>query len=114
MSSEGEVFVADYTNNRIQVFDVCGKFIRSWRTQETGQGQFTNPYAVCVADGNKYVLVSDGTHRIQVFGLDGTFISTWGSTGQADGQFNRVYGIARSNARVFIADYFNHRVQKFD
>ena len=84
-----------------------------WNTG-TGQGKFTYPSAVCVADGNKYVLVADNTDRVQVFGLDGTFISTWGSTGHADGQFNMVYGIACSNERVFVTDFNNHRVQKFD
>ena len=42
------------------------------------------------------------------------FILKWGSQGSGDGQFQRPIGIgADSSGNVFVADPWNHRIQKF-
>jgi streptogramin lyase len=43
------------------------------------------------------------------------FITKWGSTGSSEGQFRIPYDITVDSKKfVYVADLFNHRIQKFD
>jgi tripartite motif-containing protein 71 len=101
VDSAGNVYVADYLQQRIQKFDASGNFLRAWgknvitgaptgfeictvaadcKAGEDGglAGEFSNPYGVAV-DANDDVYVADGTNnRIQVFDSQGTFKRMWG------------------------------------
>ena len=64
---EGNVYVADGWNHRIQVFDPQGRFLRKWGTDGGGDGQFDGPEGLAIdREGNVYV-VEYGNNRIQVF-----------------------------------------------
>jgi DNA-binding beta-propeller fold protein YncE len=67
VDNEGNVYVADTGNNRIQKFSNDGKFIAKWGSYGTGEGQLNEPKGVAVDRfGNVYV-VDSGNHRIQLF-----------------------------------------------
>jgi DNA-binding beta-propeller fold protein YncE len=70
----GNIYVADgYSNARVAKFDKDGKFIKSWGSRGTGQGQFNTLLGIAVdKQGNVYVADS-GNKRIQVFDGDGNF-----------------------------------------
>ncbi len=72
----GNIYVADgYGNARIAKFDKDGKFIKSWGSRGTAQGQFNAVRGIAAdAQGNVYV-ADAGNKRIQVFDGDGTFKS---------------------------------------
>jgi tripartite motif-containing protein 71 len=66
--SKGNIYVADTTNNRIQVFSNNGTFITKWGTSGIGDGQFHNPRWVAVNDKSGQIYLSDsGNNRIQLF-----------------------------------------------
>ncbi len=47
-------------------------------------------------------------------GSSAVFISKWGTQGTGDGQFNYLLGLAvASDGSVYVADWENHRIQKF-
>ena len=49
-----------------------------------------------------------------MFKSDGTFISAFGSKGVSEGQFDSPWGITiDKDGKVYVADFGNHRVQKF-
>jgi hypothetical protein len=78
----GNIYVADgYGNARVAKFDKNGKFVKSWGSKGTAQGQFSTVRGIAVdARGNVYV--ADGENkRIQVFDGDGTFKSQIGDIG---------------------------------
>ncbi|MFH1366644.1 MAG: T9SS type A sorting domain-containing protein [Patescibacteria group bacterium] len=110
----GNVYVADYMNDRVQKFTSDGVFIRKWGTYGTGNGQFNYPAGIAAdAWGNVYV-AEYGNNRVQKFTSDGTFILKWGSYGAGDGQFYAPFGITvDAGNNVYVADYGNNRVQKF-
>ena len=84
-------------------------------------GQFTSPRGLAVApDGSIYV-ADTGNHRIQHFASDGSFFNAWGSFAAGDnlspaptGTFNEPWSLAVGpDGSVYVADTWNHRIQKF-
>jgi sugar lactone lactonase YvrE len=114
VDSQGNVYVADMSNFRIQKFTSTGVFLTAWGTAGQGNGQFWLPSGVAVdASGNVYV-TDFGNNRVQKFTSTGTFITTWGSFGNSDGQFDHPEGVAvDASGNVYVADRTNCRVQKF-
>ena len=116
----GNVYVADFGNNRIQKLDAGGNFLTKWGGFGSGNGQFARPFDVAADSvGNVYVAENPynttpgGNHRVQKFDSDGRFLLKWGSWGGADGQFAGLLGIATDPAdHVYVVE--NNRVQKFD
>lgn len=79
----GNVYVADTSNRRVQVFTSNGTFIEMWGrnggdgSSGSGIGEFNNPRAIDVGlDGRVYVGDSEN-YRVQTFSSDGTFLSQW-------------------------------------
>ena len=67
VDSSGNVYVSDFSNNRIQKFTGNGTFISKWGSSGSGEGQFNRPENVAVdSSGNVYV-GDTGNNRIQVF-----------------------------------------------
>ena len=135
---EGNLYVADQYNSRIQKFTTAGVYVTKWGGFGNGQGQFNNPYDVTVdAVGNVFVADSSN-HRIQKFNSTGSFLLAWGwdvkvggvtgfetcgpldtckagTAGAGIGQLNTPAGVTVDGAgNVYIADTENHRIQKFD
>jgi hypothetical protein len=111
VDGEGNVYVADTGNNRIQKFDSTGAFLLKWGSEGSGDGEFYSPQDIALdADGNVYVV--DGS-RIQVFDSSGTFIRKWGSYGTGEEQLQYPRSIAfdaDGNAYVIAGSV----IKKFD
>ncbi|MDQ5986307.1 MAG: Virginiamycin B lyase [Syntrophus sp. SKADARSKE-3] len=110
----GNLYVADYFNNRIQVFSTTGSYVSQWGSFGTGNGNFSYPDNVAVdSSGNIYVS-DENNHRIQKFTSSGVYSAQWGSQGGADGQFNYPQAIAiDSSDKVYVVDSGNNRIQVF-
>jgi len=70
----------------------------------------------CLLDANDRLYVADEwNNRIQVFDKDGNYLTTiGGSWGSRTGQLRGAHGVAVDSAgNVYVADYSNHRIQKF-
>ena len=123
VAANGDLFVADFYNQRMQQLGPDGSFIRQWgETRQTGAGAeiFNDPTDVALApDGSLYV--ADGYNdRVQVFSPDGNFSHKWGGpfarniSGPFQGWFAVVTSITVDRAgHVFAADFYNNRIQKF-
>jgi DNA-binding beta-propeller fold protein YncE len=69
VDSNGNVYVADYGNNRIQKFTSDGEFVSSWGFEGSEQGQFDGPSGLAV-DNEDNVYVTENDNRIQKFTCD--------------------------------------------
>ncbi|MCI0476152.1 MAG: hypothetical protein L0Y55_07890, partial [Anaerolineales bacterium] len=85
-----------------------------------GNAQFEFPKNIALdARGNLFIADSDN-HRIQKFSANGEFLLAWGARSPDNvapppNTFNQPWGIAVDQAgNVYVADTWNHRVQKFD
>jgi len=73
LDSEGNVYVADWRNDRIQKFSPEGQFMAAFGESGDGDGQFNRPAKPAV-DSQGYIYVADwGNERVQVLGPDGSF-----------------------------------------
>ena len=110
----GHVYVADYANHRIQVFDTKGNYITKWGTYGEGNGQIHKASALTVLPSGKIYLSDQFNYRIQVFTANGTFVTTWGTKGEGDGQFLHPHVPAvDSEGNVYVSDRDLANIQKF-
>jgi streptogramin lyase len=114
ISRDGLVYVADWGNSRIQVFNQNGQFVRQWGTLGDVPGQLMHPSGIDFdQQGNVYVADSSA-QTVHKYTSGGVFLTWWGGFGSGDGQF----GFARdlvvdSDNFVYVVDGPNHRIQKF-
>jgi sugar lactone lactonase YvrE len=111
---DGNLYVADTLNNRIEVFDADGKFIRTFGKAGDGPGYFARPKGVAI-DSDDHIWVADGMQdRVQVFNKEAQLLIAFGGHGLLPGQFQGLVGIATDkNNRVFTSELFPGRVQQF-
>jgi len=135
VDANGNVYVADRGNRRIQVFDGNGKFLRQIvidvpfdpnaepaignkpelpirGTQTMAPGA---PWAVCITPPPHQVLfTSDGyPGRIYKLSLDGKVLGVFGESGKQLGQFGWIHEIAcPSENELFVGELLNWRAQK--
>ena len=62
---EGNVFVADFYNDRIQKFAPDGAFLVAFGASGTGSGQFRHPIAVSVAEDGAVFAADFLNNRIE-------------------------------------------------
>jgi DNA-binding beta-propeller fold protein YncE len=109
-----EVYVADYGNNRIQVFSQDGRFLRSFGKIGSGKGEFYHPYELALSRDGLLTISDYGNNRIQVFDKNGNFRFFFGRPGKGAGEFNGPTGMAfDEDNNLYVADAFNHRIQVF-
>ena len=115
VDKEGNLYVADTLNNRIEVFDADGVFIRTWGKNGDGPGYFARPKGVTI-DSDGHVWVADGMQdRVQVFTNEGQLLITMGGHGLLPGQYQGLVNIAADNKqnRIYTSEIYPGRVQEF-
>ncbi len=104
----GNVYVADFGNCRIQKFGPDLKPLAAWGRRGTAPGEFQDPCGVAIGpDGSVYV-ADTWNGRVQVFDPAGHYLREWGTN------LYGPRGIAVDSAgRVWVADTGNNRVVRF-
>ncbi|MBU0672303.1 MAG: hypothetical protein KJ732_04655, partial [Candidatus Margulisbacteria bacterium] len=109
----GTVYVVDAGNYRVQKFNSNGKHLGQWGSKGDGPTEFGHPKGIAV-DESGYVYVTDMVYnRITKFDSDGKFITRWGKEGTGNGEFKGPASIAVRDGVIYVADMYNHRIQKF-
>lgn len=115
---DGKLYVAEYLNDRIQVFSMRGESISVIGSPGSGPGEFDAPAGVVVdAEGRLYV-ADFYNHRVQILERNGRFIQQIGSTGVKGfrlGKFNYPTDVSLlPDGKLVVADAYNDRVQIFN
>jgi sugar lactone lactonase YvrE len=117
--AKGNVYVADRSNRRIQVFD-------NDLTYKTLYDQVGAPWALCVTPGSHQYLYSSNsnpdnnnseigavTGEIYKMELDGTIVGKFGKTGKGLGDFSTVHEIdCRNENELTVSEITAWRVQR--
>ena len=130
---QGNIYVADRGNRRIQVFDHDGTFLREmkidvptpsdaqpWMGPRPGPEtaatmQPGSPWAICITVGpTQYLYSSDAfPGRVYKLTLDGKVLGMFGQTGRQPKQFGWIHEMAcPSENEIYVAELLNWRVQK--
>jgi peptidylamidoglycolate lyase len=118
LDSEGNVYVADRENNRIQKFDPQGKFIRQWQNNMGIQ-----LYSLAVDSRNDQVFAVDFSVEqdslvkgSDVIGLDTamSLLGRFGRSGLYKGPVCRYHDITMDReGNIYVGDILGNRIQKF-
>lgn len=108
LDSAGRVYVADRTNQRVQIFDANGRFLGKW----TDVGV---PWGLAYASAENAIYMADGVNdRVVKLNLDGQVLGVLGSHGKSPGKFDFAHNIAvDSTGAIYVVEIKNWRVQKF-
>lgn len=106
----GEVYVVDAFNNRLQVFSDDGKFRRVVSLPDKSD-PLQYPYDMRVTKDNRIYVIENKSARLTVLRPDGTIEGRYGAPGRGLDQFYQPWDLTvLSDGRVLIADTGNHRL----
>ena len=132
--NQGNIYVANRGNARIEVFDGDGKYLRQIKINEpfdyantspaimnkpgpnaTGTMSPGAPWTVCITPGPNQVLYASDAFpgRVYKMSLDGKMLGWLGESGKELKQFGWIHEIAcPSENEIYVAELLNWRVQK--
>jgi DNA-binding beta-propeller fold protein YncE len=111
---EGYLYVSDYLNFRIQVFDPAGDLDLIFGSAGDRPGDLNRPRGLAADASNGVLYEVDGAFQlVQMFNLDGELLMWFGEPGQGPGQFSLPSGIALRDDLLVVADTLNRRLQLF-
>ena len=112
--AEGNVYVADTGNQRIQKFAPDRTFLSAWGSEGRGEGQFLTPISVTVSDAGVVYVCDEVRNDVQMFDRDGGYLGAFGGSGSGAGEMSIPSGVAIDPAGdVWVADWGNNRMQRF-
>ena len=115
VDKDGNVYVTDTLNDRVEIFDAEGSFISTFGKAGDGPGYFARPKGIAV-DGDGHIWVADAVQdRLQVFNREGRLLTYIGTGhGELPGQFKALVGVAVDKQnRVFTTEQEPGRLQVF-
>ncbi len=107
LDSEGNLWVADSENGRVDKFNTKGEFVKSI-------GGLSSPWGVSVAPGGNLWVAEHGAHRISVLSPAGELLNRFGSKGSEPGQFEELSDVEVADGYAWVGDAENNRVQLFN
>ncbi len=114
IDSSGNVWVADYGNNRIEEFGEAGEYKQKFGVEGKGEVQFKGPLNIAFSGGKLYV-TDNGNDRVEELSTAGKYEGQFGKEGTGSGEFKSPRGIAAESktGNLYVTDAGNSRVQEF-
>jgi len=112
--AQGNIWVVDMENGRLQKFDKEGKYITKFGKEGKGKCELIRPKSVAI-DSEGHIWVDDaGNYRVTEFNEAGECFTQFGEMGTKEGQFFDAESIAiDAKDNIWVGDTYNHRLQEF-
>lgn len=82
ISPAGGVYVSEYGNNRVQMFNTEGRFRVNFGSFDTGGNGLHKPRGIAAGADNRIYVVDNGNHCVRYFDPEGRIVmGTFGSNG---------------------------------
>jgi DNA-binding beta-propeller fold protein YncE len=119
VDENGDVYVADFRNDQIQVFDAQGTFLRRFPDPAAvvgkgSSGQEGTGIAVTDVAVHKGKVYATDSYQVVVFSDRGALLNQFGRPGSGPGQLDRPNGIeVGPNGTIYVSDSNNNRIVAF-
>lgn len=114
LAGNGDVFVTDSLNFRIQVLDSDLEFLNHFGDAGDGPGSFSRPKGVAIDSDENIYVVDALFDNVQIFNRNGELLLAFGTAGHSAGEFWLPSDIfIDSNDQIYVSDSYNSRVQVF-
>jgi DNA-binding beta-propeller fold protein YncE len=114
VDGNGNVYVIDTNNDRLQKFSESGVFLQQWAGSGAEGGELSAPIGVAVDSAGFVYVLDRGNNRVQKYTGAGVLEDEWGSAGNVEDLLFNPEGIAVDVAdRVYVVDTGNRRVVKY-
>jgi len=110
---EGDLFVLDQINCRVQVFGEDGEYQDQFGRLGPGYGEFIRPKDIAVDDVGFIYVTDNAFNNVQLFDADFSLLTFVGTGGQEPGRFNGASGVAVRGDEFAVVDQIGHRLQIF-
>jgi sugar lactone lactonase YvrE len=115
----GNVWVVDHDNNRVEKFDENGKFLMQFGSTGSGNKEFLKPNGIAISSAGNLWVADGGNHRVMEFSSKGEYLQQFG-TGYTQGGpeggtvFLEPYGVATApNGMIWVSDFTGQRVGEY-
>ena len=109
--SQGNVYVTDTGNKRVQVFTPEGQFVRQFGQVGAGDGQFEEPVGIAIDPSDNIYVADAWNRRIQKFDSKAAYVAQWPVEGwESESIVNKPYLAADDKGHVFATDPEGYRV----
>ena len=107
VDAQHRIYVADRSNNRIQIFDEAGKYLTQWPNIRSPS------HMTMTKDGDVWITAGVG-NRLAKFDLHGKLLTYWGMYGRfAGGLYDPHTLDVDAAGNLYVAEVFNNRIEKF-
>ena len=105
--AKGTLYIADRSNQRIQVFDADGTYLRESKHPGT-------PCGLCMCRDQKHIMMAHGhAGRIMKLDLNGNALGATGGQGKGPNRYGEAHFLALDRKEdIYVADSLNWQVQK--
>jgi DNA-binding beta-propeller fold protein YncE len=111
---DGNIYVADTWNYRVQILDPNGKFVRAFGAQGDRPGEFIRPKGIAVDSGGHVYVADAEFNNFQILTREGQPLLAVGTLGADPGQFALVAGLyIDSKDQLYTTEMFKGRIQVF-
>jgi len=114
VDAQGNLYVTDTLNSRVQVFDPDGNYVKSIGERGNAWGMFDKPKGVATDSFGNVYIVDSGWSNVQIFNQKGQVLLFFGGRGPIPGLLKNPTAIAIDpKNRIYVGDYLNHRIEVY-
>ncbi|MGB6829258.1 MAG: SMP-30/gluconolactonase/LRE family protein, partial [Terracidiphilus sp.] len=115
VDGDGNVYVTDTLNDRVEIFDAGGNFISTFGKDCDAPGCFERPKGIAVDDDGNIWVADAMMDRLQILNRQGQVEMVVGGHGTLPSQFSDLVGVGfdKVRHRIFTTEQYPGRVQEF-